>query len=370
MNILMIGSSLSITGGVQRYMIGLLGAMDTDRYRVDVLVSAPTRGDAEGEALLRATGIREMYLLPPQDRDRLAFLPGFLRAHRDYDIVHLHTASKANALACVLIRLFCPRAKLIVHAHTVYPPVTLSWHAAHVLYQCTAHWFLGCGVAAGRFLFGHAIDRRKNFSVACNAVDKTRFFPDAAAGAALRAAFGLGAEQPLMGFVGRYNHEKNILFVLDIFNEIYKTDKNWRLLLVGGGDDQAKVDAKINALNLGDAVLQAGVRQDIPAFMNAFDIFMLPSEFEGSPVTLVEAQACGTPCLISTNVPGDGAVTDLVRALPLTDPPARWAAAARQMAVGGPHADRWPQLTAAGYAQQTAARRMEELYERLVGGRA
>lgn len=370
MRVLMIGSSLAITGGVQRYLIGLLGAMDTDRYQVEVLASADGRSDAEGDALLRAAGVREIYLLPAQDKKRLAFLPGFLREHHDYDIVHLHTASKANALAGVLIRLYCPRAKLIVHGHTVYPPITLSWHIAHWLYRRTAHWFLGCGIAAGRFMFGHAIDRRKNFSVACNAVDKSRFFPDAAAGAALRARYGLTAENRVAGFVGRYNHEKNLLFILDIINELYKTDNRWRLLLAGAGDDQAKVDAKIAALGLHDAVVQAGVQQDIPAFMNAFDIFLLPSEFEGSPVTLVEAQACGTPCLISTNVPSDGAVTDLVRALPLTAPVREWAQTARTMAVGGPHPDRWEQLTAAGYEQQEAARRMEALYDRLTGGSA
>ena len=107
----------------------------------------------------------------------------------------------------------------------------------------------------------------------------------------------------------------------------------------------------------------------MPAFVNAFDLFLLPSNFEGSPVTLVEAQGCGVPCLASTNVPDDGSVTELVHFLPLAAPLTEWAAKADEIAVGGDHADHWQTLAAAGYELKTAARRMEQLYDKL-GGRA
>ena len=116
---------------------------------------------------------------------------------------------------------------------------------------------------------------------------------------------------------------------------------------------------------LTDRILFAGVQKDVPAFMNAFDLFLLPSNFEGSPVTLVEAQGCGVPCLASTNVPNDGSVTDLVHFLPLTAPLTKWAAKANEIAAHGDHIDYWPTLAAAGYELKTAARRMEELYDRL-----
>lgn len=116
-------------------------------------------------------------------------------------------------------------------------------------------------------------------------------------------------------------------------------------------------------------MLFAGVQTDVPAYMNAFDLFLLPSNFEGSPVTLVEAQGCGVPCLTSTNVPDDGAVTELVHFLPLSAPLSRWVDTARAIAGQGPHADHWDRLTAAGYEQRAAARRMERLYDELAGGR-
>ena len=118
---------------------------------------------------------------------------------------------------------------------------------------------------------------------------------------------------------------------------------------------------------LTDRVIFAGVQSDVPAFMNAFDLFLLPSNFEGSPVTLVEAQGCGVPCLASTNVPDDGSVTDLVHFLPLAAPLTDWAAKAEAIAAYGDHDDHWAALSAAGYELKTAARRMEQMYDKLGG---
>ena len=73
------------------------------------------------------------------------------------------------------------------------------------------------------------------------------------------------------------------------------------------------------------------------------------------------------PCLASTNVPDDGSVTDLVHFLPLDAPLTQWAETACRIAPGGPHADRWPVLAAAGYELKIAASRMEQLYDRLAG---
>ena len=245
--------------------------------------------------------------------------------------------------------------------------MTFVWRLAHGLYQLTAHWFLGCGVAAGRFVFGDHIDRRTNFSVACNAVDRSRFYPDEAARNRVRKAYHLPPDARLCGFVGRYNHQKNLLFLLDVFAAMVRDDCRWRLMMVGTGEDREAIDRKIASLGLENKVIQTGVQEDIPAFMNAFDLFLLPSNFEGSPITLVEAQGCGTPCLASTNVPDDGAVTDLVRFLPLTAPLKQWVEAADEAAPGGPHADHWAELEAAGYEQQEAALRMQALYELLAG---
>lgn len=235
------------------------------------------------------------------------------------------------------------------------------------MYQLFADYFLGCGVAAGRFVFGDHIDAKPNFSVACNAVDAGRFHPDATARAATRAAWGITDTDRLAGFVGRLNHQKNPLFLMEVFAAMAAQDPHWKLLLVGTGEMEPEMRAAAARRGLTDRVIFAGVQSDVPAFMNAFDLFLLPSNFEGSPVTLVEAQGCGVPCLASTNVPDDGSVTDLVHFLPLAAPLTDWAAKAEAIAAHGDHDDHWAALSAAGYELKTAARRMEQLYDKLGG---
>ena len=368
MKILMISNHLSIQSGVQRYVQNLLLNLDTEKYQVDLFVGECPAGQVNTAPALEAHGVH-IIAVPDNKKARIRALRAHLRSHKDYDIIHYHTASKIGALACVMMRALCPRAKIIVHSHIVYPPVTLAWRAAHGIYQLTADYFLGCGVAAGRFVFGDHIDRKPNFAVACNAVDKNRFYPDAAARAATRAQYGIGPEERLAGFVGRLNHQKNPLFLLEVFAAMAKADGRWKLLVVGGGEMEPEMREAVKRHGLEQRVIFAGVQNDVPAYMNAFDLFLLPSNFEGSPVTLVEAQGCGVPCLASTNVPNDGSVTDLVHFLPLTAPLTEWAAQADALAVGGDHADHWPVLAAAGYELQTAAKRMEQLYDKL-GGQA
>ena len=171
----------------------------------------------------------------------------------------------------------------------------------------------------------------------------------------------------LAGFVGRLNHQKNPLFLMEVFAAMAAQDPHWKLLLVGTGEMEPEMRAAAAQRGLTDRVIFAGVQSDVPAFMNAFDLFLLPSNFEGSPVTLVEAQGCGVPCLASTNVPDDGSVTDLVHFLPLAAPLTDWAAKAEAIAAHGDHDDHWAALSAAGYELKTAARRMEHLYDKLGG---
>lgn len=367
MRILMISNHLGVQSGVQRYVQNLLLHMDLSRYQVDLFVGLCPPDQASSAPALEAAGVH-IIAVPDHKKDRIRALWQHLRTHKDYDIIHYHTASKIGAPVCGMMRALCPGARIIVHSHIVYPPMTLTWRAAHVVYRLFADYFLGCGVAAGRFVFGDHIDQKPNFSVACNAVDQARFFPDAAARAAARARYGVAETDRLAGFVGRLNHQKNPLFLMEVFAAMAAADPAWKLLLVGGGEMEGEMRTAAARHGITDRVIFAGVQSDVPAYMNAFDLFLLPSNFEGSPVTLVEAQGCGVPCLASTNVPNDGAVTDLVHFLPLDAPLDEWAATAQSIAGHGPHTDHWAELAAAGYELHTAAARMEQLYDQLGGG--
>ena len=242
MKILMISNHLGVQSGVQRYVQNLLLHLDTAKYRVTLFVGQCPPDQASTAPALEAHGV-EILAVPDNKKDRIRALAAHLRTHKDYDIIHYHTASKIGAPVCGMMRALCPRAKIVVHSHIVYPPMTLTWRAAHLVYQLFADYFLGCGVAAGRFVFGDHIDAKPNFSVACNAVDAGRFHPDAAARAATRAAWGITDTDRLAGFVGRLNHQKNPLFLMEVFAAMAAQDPHWKLLLVGTGEMEPEMRA-------------------------------------------------------------------------------------------------------------------------------
>ena len=153
MRILMISNHLGVQSGVQRYVQNLLLHMDTARYQVDLFVGQCPPDQASTAPALQAAGV-QILAVPDHKKDRIRALWAHLRTHKDYDIIHYHTASKIGAPVCGMMRALCPHAKIVVHSHIVYPPLTLTWRAAHLVYQCFADYFLGCGVAAGRFVFG------------------------------------------------------------------------------------------------------------------------------------------------------------------------------------------------------------------------
>ena len=121
---------------------------------------------------------------------------------------------------------------------------------------------------------------------------------------AMKETLGV-SEKLVIGHVGRFFPQKNHRFLIEIFKEIHDRNADAVLLLVGGGelDDSLKneIKQKVEDLGLTDCVQFLGVREDVNELMQAFDLFLLPSLFEGLPVTMVEAQASGLPCVISVS---------------------------------------------------------------------
>lgn len=107
------------------------------------------------------------------------------------------------------------------------------------------------------------------------------------------------------GHIGRLTEQKNTLFLIDIFREIYKLDRNSRFIIVGDGNLREQVENRIAKYNLQDVVQCLGRREDIDQFYNAMDAFVLPSLYEGLPVVGVEAQCHGLPVFFSTEIPSE-----------------------------------------------------------------
>lgn len=136
--------------------------------------------------------------------------------------------------------------------------------------------------------------------------------------------FGL-KDKVVIGHVGRFMEQKNQTFLLDIFYEYQKWEPNSVLLLVGDGPLREELEQKVNALQITEKVIFAGVHKHPERYYQAMDCFLLPSLYEGLGIVLLEAQACGLPCVASTEVPAEVNITGGVDFLPLDETAAYWA---------------------------------------------
>lgn len=184
--------------------------------------------------------------------------------------------------------------------------------------------YAACGDYPARWLFGTKTVRQGKVRLIKNAVDTSRFDHDTKAGRRIRKEFGL-ENRFIVGHVGRFVFPKNHEFIVRVFAEVYKKNPNAALILVGTGELETDVRRFVKELGIEQAVIFTGLRRDIPDFLNAFDVFFLPSRYEGLPVVGMEAQAVGLPCLMSDAVPPDTAVTPLVEFFPLTAAVGDWA---------------------------------------------
>ena len=128
----------------------------------------------------------------------------------------------------------------------------------------------------------------------------------------------------VIGHIGRFMPVKNHEFIIDVFNEIHKENKNTLLLLVGQGPLMDEIKEKVKKLKLTRYVKFLGQRTDVNELYQAFDTFIFPSLYEGLGMVAIEAQASGLPCVASTEVPSIVKVTDCLEFLELEDTINTW----------------------------------------------
>lgn len=170
--------------------------------------------------------------------------------------------------------------------------------------------YMCCSELAGRWLFGDkAYDEGKVYLLN-NAIDLDKFKYDKKIRDKKRKELGIKEDTIVIGHIGRFVAQKNHTFLIDIFNQFHKKEKNSILLLAGQGPLQEEIKNKVRELGLDDSVRFLGQRNDANELYQAFDVFLLPSLYEGLPVVGVEAQASGLLCFFSDDMTKETKVLD------------------------------------------------------------
>ena len=198
--------------------------------------------------------------------------------------------------------------------------------ARQAIVRYVTHYF-SCSTEAGKWMFGEETP----FTVINNGIDTERFDFCSEVREQLRSAHAVG-NKTVYGTVARIRPEKNPFFLLDVFSEIHHLQPDSVLWHIGGGSLEPELREKIALLGLEDSFLLLGRKDNVEDYLNAMDLFLLPSIHEGFPITLVEAQTSGLRCLIADTITPDVDLTGNITFLPLTKDPKEWAETAIALA--------------------------------------
>lgn len=348
-------------GGAETMVMNYYRHIDRTKVQFDFLVHREQRGAYDDEIERMGGRIYRMCPVYPQNFSRYKRdLRTFFRAHPEYKIIHSHMSELGYFAFREAERQGVPVR--ICHAHNAPhgfdAKMIIRTYFKKRMMPYLTHLFM-CGEESGKWLYG---DKNKSrFIMLNNAIDAAVYSFDASKREEMRRQLDLTGEL-VVGHVGRFNPQKNHPFLLDIFAALLKKEPDAVLLLVGGGADMPKIQAKVQELGIAERVRFLGVRSDVADLMQAMDVFVFPSLYEGLPVTMVEAQASGFPCIISDKVPPECILTEgLVNIMPLSVRPEAWAERILTMRAV-PRTDRREEIAAHGFDITTEAVKLQEFY--------
>ena len=307
--------------GLETMLMNYYRNIERTKIQFDFLTHRPEKSDYDDEII--AMGGKMYYaprLYPHNYPAYFKYMENFFAEHPEYQIVHSHI----DAMSYLPLRA-AKRAGVpirIAHSHNT----SIDKDFKYILKQffrsritSVANYYCACGKEAGEFLF-----KGKDTTVIPNAIEVDKFLFDREMRKHKREELGL-KDEFVLGHVGRLSYQKNHKFLIEIFSEVHKKNKNTVLLLIGVGEKEQEIKEQIRTLGLDNAVRFLGSRSDVNELYQAMDVFVMPSFFEGIPVTGVEAQFAELPCVFSTKVPKEVSFTDKCKFLTLEESTERWA---------------------------------------------
>lgn len=347
-------------GGLETMLMNYYRQVDRQRIQFDFLVHRKERWDYDDEIEAMGGRIYRLPRLNPWSLEYKRSLNRFFAKHHEYRIVHSHLDCmsaiplKAAKHAGVPVR--------IAHAHSTSQDKNVKY-LLKLFYRNQIHKYatrlMACGAEAGDWMFGG-----EPFEILNNAIDAKQYVYDPNVRERMRMEFGISSDELVVGHVGRFSPPKNHEFLVDVFYEVSKLMPA-KLLLVGDGNLRPEIQKKVKELGIKDQVIFAGKRSDVAHLLQAMDVFVFPSVYEGLPLTIVEAQAAGLPCLISERVPIECKKTDLVKQLELKLGAQQWAECVLDQR-GVKRYDTYQEISMSGFDVQQNALRLTEYYTRLL----
>ena len=289
-------------GGISSVIRNYYQFIDHEKVHFDLALTVPTAG--QNAHALEAMGAK-IFFLPLKSENMQGFRQELTRLLLEgkYNAIHVHESETSYVALRIAKQLGIPCR--IAHAHSSSPyegvrGVLRRWSGCIFNYHYASH-VIACGRLAGRRVFGAYNMMRRKALILPNAVDTEQFGFRPEIRQKMRKELGV-EKNYVLGMVARLSEEKNIPFAIEIMGKLVKKIPDAVLLIAGNGECEQMIRDKIRRCHMEKSVRLLGRRADVADLYQAFDLFLLPSFFEGFPVVAVEAMSSGLPVLISSRV--------------------------------------------------------------------
>lgn len=324
--ILVIIASLGL-GGAEKIGAELVTNMDLKDNEVSFLVF----GDEVGayEEMVKEKGCK-VVRMPWPKFPYIEYYKNLKKINKEvggFDVVHSHTLLN-NGINMAIFKSFGTKVR-ISHAHSTnsYRKDSFTTRVYEKLMKkiikMYATDYVACGEKAGRYLYGDKLFEEKGVIVN-NGIDFDKFVYNEEDRNAIRKELGI-QDEFVVGNISRLDKVKNHSFLLDVFSQISSIEPNSKLVIVGDGEELEAIKDKIRMLKLQDKVILTGPRTDVNRIINAMDVAVYPSLFEGLPVSPIEGQINGLPCVLSKNITTEVKISEDVKFLSLYESVSMWA---------------------------------------------
>lgn len=351
-------------GGVAKLLYDYYRYMDHTKIHFDFMIYN-YYDEGIYEKPLREMGCK-IYKLPPyaSNPKKCAAMQRKIIKKGSYDILHTHFG--IGAFRILKIAKECGVPKRMVHSHIAYEPYSMKTKVANILKKwLNKHYathLLACGTDAGRFLWGDRAVRNGKVHIMKNAIDTDLFVFDENIRVQKRKELDVD-DKLVIGIVGRLSEQKNYPFLFRVYKKVLEKRNDTVLLVVGRGLEEESIKKLAHDMGIEDKVRFLGVRDDVSQLLNAFDIFVLPSLYEGLPVVLIEAQANGVTELVSDRITKEMDITDLITFMEIDHSEDEWADKICDLSTDISERRKYKQLVAeAGYEVKAACHEMEKFY--------
>ncbi|MEY8410863.1 glycosyltransferase family 1 protein [Lachnospiraceae bacterium 62-26] len=352
------------TGGAENMIMNIFRTIDRKKIQFDFVVHSEKRQfyDAEIEELGGKIYHVNKFVIG-NGVYYLRWWNNFFKLHNEYIIVHGHINSSAFLYLSVAKKY---NRITIIHSHATNDPAVSVRNYIFKFFsfftRYTADYFFACSLSAGMDRFGEKVISSNRFEVIENGIDADKFRFNKEKREKIREELGISDNTIVVGHVGRFTRAKNHDFLIRFYKSYRELVFKSELWLVGDGELKKDIQKLAEANDLGDSVRFINVTKQVENYMQAMDVFVFPSIFEGLGIVLIEAQASGLPCIVSENIQKEADIgAGIVFQLDLRENMDKWIETVNR-ALEMKRKDNIKNIIESGFSIYDSAKKLESLY--------